>query len=168
MQIRYRISKSPIELEVIEEVRVPWEHSKVIAFQGYSEEVVHEEPHLLMAVGYHLGVYQGFVAGMATILSPPQGLFPSPETLLARLFPDLKDNWHHPSGTIIPFDRSLVYQVPDGSIGAGMILVRNVPELCWGTGRPPTSNAERQVIARRRAVSVLGEMGFEPGGPPAR
>lgn len=150
-------SRRKLTLEATEETRVPWRREVVVAFQGYHPELLDAGRDDVQCSGYYLGIYKGFVSGVIKSLQPPMQLFHSPQALLSALFPDFKDVYDHHHLTIT---HPLVYQVPDGVIGGGLLLVRNASELGFGRGALPSSHVERQALARSRALMTLKELDY--------
>jgi hypothetical protein len=158
MRITDLRDNSAVNLTDIEDTRVPWKRDIVVAFQGFGHALLTASREDVRLNGYYLGVYKGFVSGLLKQLPPPMQLFRTPEALLAGLFSDYIDTYKH-SGH--PMEHPLVHQIPDGVIGAGVLLVRNATELGYGRGILPVSNVERQAVIRSRAVLTLKELGFE-------
>lgn len=172
---------STVRMEVTEEVRLPWNRSVVLAFEGFAPELKEKSQEDILLSGYHLGCYRGYVSGVAKSVPQPQVLAYSADRLIENaafrdiVFPKGPDDkpspfphYVHPTGWIGTADPNL-WQVPQGSLAAGLIVARDATTLTYGRRSLPSDAVERKALARAhitRLLEVLGYVKVEPSRRP--
>ncbi len=172
-QLVLRPSGDRVNLEVMETVRLPWNQSVIVAFEGYSERLKDVDMEDIQLRDYHLGLHGGYVSGLIKHVPPPSWMAISAAKLLENaVFKDLvfpeeapgvrrRDPlWIHPAGWLPPHPN--IWQIPEGSLGGGAVLVRDVTVLAYGKKRDlPTSQVEKKALLMQHTRDLLETLGYE-------
>lgn len=135
--------------------------SEVLSFEGFAPMLAEAEETRLVAQNFRVVCHWGHVAAIRIFVRAPMGVYTSPLGMVKALFPP-HHNTHEPPEWLEP--HPLVYQIPAGVVGAGLVLVRDVVGLrgLLSPGAAFKMNAaqEREMLDNQ-AVQVLRELGFQ-------
>lgn len=162
MQIINVPLKETIDLEMLDEFRLPWDRRTIVSFEGRHPKLKDWEPHDLKVKAdgsrsYTLGVYGEFCCGLTRSLPPPAQLCVNADALLFQMHRDFYTVYKHPTGII---SHPLVVQIPPEHVGAGVILVRDTNIIAFGTDRQSGDALAKETAYRKHAVSILEELGY--------
>lgn len=144
------------ELDV---VRLPWHPATVLAFEVEDDELEGLLPHQIKLPEYVIAKNPDgpYLCGVLKTVISPQRVFKTADDLLAGLFKDWKADYTHPTGEVA---HPLIFQVPAGRVGAGVIAVRNGAELTYGPLKITDPADVREKKRRALGPATLEAMGY--------
>ena len=157
IQIEDLRSGKRVPLSIEASYVAPWERNpaQVITFEGYHPDFKGADMPDVKLNGYQLAVDRGWVVGCRRTMQLPQGLFLNWEDLLHRIWPAREPFWRHNGEEI---SHPLVAVIPDGLPGAGMVVVRNTPQLTAAT--LDGDRLDQEAARRMHDGSMLRALGF--------
>ncbi len=175
LHLTHRPSGERLALKPTETVRLPpsWGGSVILAFEGYDERLKDADPEDYSLREYHLGFSGGYVTGLIRAVPAPSWIAYSAARLLDNaVFTDLvfpKDEfgvkrrdplWVHKTGWLPEHDN--LWQIPQGQIGGGSVVVRDVTTLAYGRKTDlPTSQLEKKALLMSHTRKLLEALNYE-------
>lgn len=137
----------------------PFNEDEILTFDAQDPWI--KEMGEVFCAGFQTVTVGQTVAGRRRAVRPPMGFYLDAEHLRKLLFADFPDFVH--SGQ--PISHPLVRVLPDGTLGAGSIVVRNAAALRDGDIPMNLRDAvEIAAFRRQQALSALDALGFVRSG----
>lgn len=162
MQIKVRLqgSVSMLTPEIEEAVYLPWDRSTLLAFSATHPTFKELDQQDILLPNYHVGLYRHYLSGVLKTLPGPMLLAYNAQALLDNAaFRDIAPLYEHPTGWVNP--HSNVWQIPQGTLGGGAIVVRDIILMAYGRrhGIPPEA-IEKKALMRQATTQFLEDLGY--------